>query len=261
MRKAWKLADFSKLSGMEIPLYILMFFAIPTSLTFHSKLPILLIFYTVFAIALFLDIWYRKHKKERAYPKYYAISLSFFLTVSIAAFYSLLTPNINAAGYGYVIGFFAYLSAVYILLIYFFNFIYFFVLKRVFPSEKENSEDEEEELSLKELSQTMDLDKQKQYLNITIVNSVLSVILIAYFTLLGMKKLKSKAEFEESKALKSLYTWLENQENITLFNGVSVLSVIITIYALTFSAQIKIFEDAKKEYTKESKQDGTSTNY
>ncbi|PIC79226.1 hypothetical protein CSV75_13365 [Sporosarcina sp. P18a] len=261
MRKALKLADFSKLSGMEITLYILMFCAIPIILIFHSKLPILFIFYMVFAIALFLVIWYRKHKKERAYPKYYGISLSFILTVSIAAFYSLLTPNINAAGYGYVIAFFAYLAAVYILLIYFFNFIYFLVLKRVFPSEKENSEEEAEELSLKELSKTIDLDRQKQYLNITIVNSVLSIILIAYFTLLGMKKLRSKAEFEESRALKSLYTWLENQETITLFNGVSLLSVVITIYALTFSAQIKIFDEAKKEYTKESKEDGKSTNY
>ncbi|ARJ38317.1 hypothetical protein CSV71_05720 [Sporosarcina sp. P21c] len=251
MRKAWKLADFRKLSGMEIPLYILMFFAVPISLTFHSKLPILFIFYMVFAIVLFLAIWYRKHKKERTYPKYYGISLSFFLTVSIAAFYSLLTPNLNAAGYGYVIGFFAYLAAVYILLIYLFNFIYFLVLKRVFPSEKENNEDEVEELSLKEISKTMDLDRQKQYLNITIVNSLLSVILIAYFTLFGMKKWKSKVEFEESQALKSLFAWLENQDSITLFNGVSLLSIVITIYALTFSAQIKIFDEAKKKYTEE----------
>ncbi|PID14489.1 hypothetical protein CSV63_11965 [Sporosarcina sp. P34] len=71
----------------------------------------------------------------------------------------------------------------------------------------------------------------------------------------------SKVQFEESKALKSLYTWLENQDSITLFTGVSVLSVVITIYALTFSAQINFFDEAKKEYTKESKQDSTSTNY
>ncbi|ARK20930.1 hypothetical protein [Sporosarcina ureae] len=164
-----------------------------------------------------------KYKKESSYPKYYGISLSLFLTISIAAFYSLLTPNLNAAGYVSVIGFLAYLFAVYIILIYFFNFLYFFVLKRVFPSEKENSEDEVKELSLKELSKTMDLDKQKQYLNSTIVNSLLSVILIAYFTLFGMKKWKSKVEFEESQALKSLYTWIENQDSITLFNGVSLL--------------------------------------
>ncbi|PIC69207.1 hypothetical protein CSV77_14825 [Sporosarcina sp. P16b] len=261
MKKAWKLADFSKLSGMEILLYILMFIAVPISLTFQSKLSILFVFYMVFAIVLFLAIWYHKYKEESAYPKYYEISLSLFLIISITAFYSLLTPNLNAAGYVSVIGFLAYLFAVYIILIYFFNFLYFLVLKRVFPSEKAHSEDEVEELSLKEPSKTMDLDKQKQYLNITIVNSLLSVILIAYFTLFGMKKWKSTVEFEESQALKSLYAWIENQDSITLFNGVSLLSVVITISALTFSAQIKIFDEAKKEYTKESKQECTSTNY
>ncbi|WP_313247788.1 hypothetical protein, partial [Sporosarcina ureae] len=143
--------------------------------------------------------------------------------------------------------------AVYILLIYIFNFLYFLVLKRMFPSERENNEDEDEveQLSLKELSKTMDLDKQKQYLNITIVNSFLTVLLIAYFTLFGMKKWKAKVELDGSDALKSLYAWIENQDSITLFNGVSLLSVVITKSALTFSAQFKIFDEAKKKYTEE----------
>ncbi|WP_313236169.1 hypothetical protein [Sporosarcina ureae] len=253
MKKAWKLADFSKLSCMEILLYILMFIAVPISLIFQSKLPILLNFYIVFAMGLFLAIWYLIHKKVIIYPKYYGISLSFFLLVPFAAFFSLLTPSLNAAGYGYVIGFFAYLFAVYILLIYIFNFLYFLVLKRMFPSERENNEDEDEveQLSLKELSKTMDLDKQKQYLNITIVNSFLTVLLIAYFTLFGMKKWKAKVELDGSDALKSLYAWIENQDSITLFNGVSLLSVVITKSALTFSAQFKIFDEAKKKYTEE----------
>ncbi|ARK20928.1 hypothetical protein SporoP32a_04875 [Sporosarcina ureae] len=65
MKKAWKLADFSKLSCMEILLYILMFIAVPISLTFQSKLSILFVFYMVFAIVLFLAIWYHKYKKPK----------------------------------------------------------------------------------------------------------------------------------------------------------------------------------------------------
>lgn len=249
LRKAFKLADFRNLSNMEILLYLSMFCWVIVSFAFHSKLPILFIFYIVFAIVLFLTIWYHNHKKESTYPKYYGLSLAFFLTVSIVAFYSLLTPNLNAAGYGYVIGFFSFLSAVYILLIYISNFIYLLVLKQIFPTEKENIKDDVEELSLKELSHAMDLDKQKQYLNITVLNILLSVILIGYFALFIMKKSNSREEFEQSKTLNFFYTWLENQESITLFNGISLLSVVITIYVLTFSAQIKIFDEAKKKYT------------
>lgn len=228
-----------------------MFIAVPIRSVFQSKLLILFICYIVFAIGLFLAIWYFKHKKVSTYPKYYGILLSLFLIISIATFYSSLTPNKNAAGNVSLLVFLAYFIAICIIIRYFFNFLYFLLLKRMFPSEKEYSEDEIEELSLKELSKTMDLDKQKQYLNITIVNSLLTVIPLAYFTLFGMKKWKAKVELDESDVLKGLYAWIENQDSITLFNGISLLSVVITISALTFSVQIKIFDEAKKKYTEE----------
>ena len=114
----------------------------------------------------------------------------------------------------------------------------------MFPHEGEASMRQVDELSHKNLSKYMDLDKQKIYFSISLINFLIYLLLVFFGMLLYIKYIVG----EHLQIIEAFSSWVKSKDWITFFNGISLLSLIIAIFTLTFPVQNKIINEAKNRY-------------
>lgn len=250
MNKIYRLAELGKLNFTEVLIFSSVFLAGPIFLMFGNILFKVVAFTVLFGLDLFLLILYKREKGERNFPRHYATSLFLLLFTSSSIVFLALISNQTVLIYSFVIVFFAYLLVGGIVVYLIINYIYTFGLKKMFPYEREVNVKKVDELSLKKLSKYIDLDNQKLYFSTTMINTVVYLAFVFFGMLLLIKHLNG----EQLIIIRNFSAWVKNQDSITLFNWVSLFSLMIAVYTITFSAQRKIINEAKQRYSEKRKE-------
>ncbi len=124
-------------------------------------------------------------------------------------------------------------------------------VKKMFPYEGDIEKRQVDLLSLKKLSKYIDLDKQKLYYSMSVINFFIYLV----FVFFGMLLLIMHFNIEQQSVFQEFTLWVKKQEEyITLFNGVAILSLMITIYTITFPVQNKIIKDAREIFIEKNKE-------
>ncbi len=198
---------------------------------------------------LFLVKLYLQGRGNRTFPRYYGISLYLLLFSCLSIILLVFTPNPTVLTYGFVISLFAYLLVSGIIFYFLINLIFIYGLKKMFPHELKVNVRQENGLSLKKLSRYIDLDRQKLYFSISLINFIIYLVFIFFGMLLFIKYQNE----DQLIKIRRFSTWVKNEDSITLFNGVSLFSLMIAVYTVTFSAQRKIIDEAENRYSEERK--------
>ena len=247
MRSFYGLTELGKLRAYEVIMFILTFIIIgvvPFFLTLVNSIFLLFVFTVLMVVTLYLISLYRRGKGTKDYPKNYSKSLYLLFFSLITIFVLALINSPILLSYGLVLVLFAYMLIGGIILYYLINVLYIYGLKKMFPHEGEVNMRQEDELSQKKLSKYMDLDNQKIYFSITLINFFIYLSLVFFCMLLYIKYIDG----EHLKIIEAFSSWVKNKDSITFFNGISLLSLMIAIFTLTFSAQNKIIKEAKNRY-------------
>ncbi|MDO6654496.1 hypothetical protein [Anaerobacillus sp. 1_MG-2023] len=208
------------------------------------------IFFGVSFIGLFIN-WIIQKREKKLYEKdkpylysqYIVATFTVYFLILISSFFLVfklqLLVNIML-----VLTLYIYLFLVVALIYYFFNCLYVLELKRVFPFEGSNKSDYSP--SMRELSRYIDLDTQKKYFTIVLIEISVYIVLSAFALGLFLKNLHV-LNFEP---LPFIGSWVENQTYLTTFNLVSLFSVTFAIYTITFPWKNRVkfkATEAKKE--------------
>lgn len=248
--KVYKYAELGKLSVLEFGVFFGSFLAVPIPLLFSNNIPKLATLTVLLVVYLLLLLSYIRGKKKKSFPKNYNTSLYLLLFSSSSMLFLTFLRNETVVVYGFVIIFFAYLFVVGIIAYFLFDFIFIFGLKKMFPDEWKDNKNQINRLGLKKLSKYIDLDKQKIYFSTSLINYILYLVLVFYGMLLFIKHQNA----EQLTRIGKISAWVNNQDSISLFNGVSLFSLIVAIYTITFSVQRKIIKEAEQRYFEEYKQ-------
>lgn len=137
-----------------------------------------------------------------------------------------------------------YLSIFMILLYYIVDLIYFLMLKTVFPEEKDKKT--KYKPSKKELSKFIELENQMKYLNVIVLEFFMYIFISIYFLCLVFKF----NILTSNTSLDIINEWANRQDYLTIFNGISLISLIFALYTITFPWKNKIINRATKNYKK-----------
>lgn len=121
------------------------------------------------------------------------------------------------------------------------KFLFYWHLKRVFPSE--GDEKYEIEVSLKKLSPYISLEKQKGYLMISYGMNVIIYGFYIYLCLLIFKI----AEFNTTPVLEKIQSYLVNWTFINASNTIGLFSIFIALLTICVPVRQRIVRDAEKE--------------
>ncbi|MDX8365238.1 hypothetical protein [Cytobacillus sp. IB215665] len=196
---------------------------------------------------LILNAWliYKKLNNKRETPelyKGYLLSMMIFLMgLSIG-----LLNNLLIGGVFLLIAFFAYLFSTGIVLYYIYNCIYIYVLKKLFPKQG-NETKSEEVIKLRSLSEFMDLNTQKLYLSLLILDLFLYFVFVGFIMMIIFKHL----DIQGTSIMSNLSDWAKTQDNIFMvFNAIALLSLMLTVNSRTIPKRKRIIADAKNELNK-----------
>jgi hypothetical protein len=180
----------------------------------------------------------------RKNPYNYLLLLILLLLSFIDIFLIYIINNPIIFSYGLIFPLFSYLYISGILVFYSVDVFFIFCLKRIFPYEGELQKNQANEIGLKKLSKFIDLDMQKLYLSLSLINIILYLLLVIFLMLLVIKHVNGG----EFGMIEVLSIWVQKQDYITLFNALSLLSLLIAIYTITIPAQGRIIKDAKRKF-------------
>lgn len=249
MKKNLKLTELGKLSEKQIMFFLIAFLG-PIFLFVFNDANYLYKFFTLlitFSSTLMLIVHYWKHKKINKFPLKYSWVIHLQLLLLILLIPITVYKNSNFLIYPTLVFLFAFLFNIGIFLYYISNIFYMNSLKKRFPFEKK--EKEEIQISNRNLSRYINLEQQKIYFNLQIGNFLIYFIVVSFLTLLLMKQYLILLN-----ASTDVFTsWLIRQENVSLFNMVSLISLTIAIYSVTIPTQSKIIKKAEEAYRQHHK--------
>ncbi|WP_301110031.1 hypothetical protein [Sporosarcina sp.] len=249
MKKIYRHTELGKLKFIEFNIYIISFLAVPIAIASGNNIIMTSAFIMLLGMNLFLVKLYLQGRGNRTFPRYYGISLYLLLFSCLSIILLVFTPNPTVLTYGFVISLFAYLLVSGIIFYFLINLIFIYGLKKMFPHELKVNVRQENGLSLKKLSRYIDLDRQKLYFSISLINFIIYLVFIFFGMLLFIKYQNE----DQLIKIRRFSTWVKNEDSITLFNGVSLFSLMIAVYTVTFSAQRKIIDEAENRYSEERK--------
>jgi hypothetical protein len=244
MKKFYKLSEIGKISCREMVIFILIFLTGPVLLILDSIIFKSLVFAVLSGGVICLIFNALNKKKMRKNPYNYLLLLILLLLSFIDIFLIYIINNPIIFSYGLIFPLFSYLYISGILVFYSVDVFFIFCLKRIFPYEGELQKNQANEIGLKKLSKFIDLDMQKLYLSLSLINIILYLLLVIFLMLLVIKHVNGG----EFGMIEVLSIWVQKQDYITLFNALSLLSLLIAIYTITIPAQGRIIKDAKRKF-------------
>lgn len=125
------------------------------------------------------------------------------------------------------------------------NFFYMIVLKLYFPNEF-NKKEETQSWTLKRLSRGMDLDMQKRYMDLSIINVTLYFCVFSYFIIWSAQFLPESSD----PVMNNIAQWAKSLKQLTFFNWIGLFSLLIAIFSITIPTQIKMEDKAREELEK-----------
>ncbi|MEK4085091.1 hypothetical protein [Psychrobacillus sp. FSL K6-1415] len=209
---------------------------------------LLLILYGVCLLAnhLILNISQERYDSLPIDYKYY-VCLIVFTLFGILIFLIGLVNNLNETSqYFYLVvvvfafTIIAYLLCLGIIVKAIITYIYYFALKKFFLNE---SSTEEPFISRDELSKYITINDQVKFFNTVIVNLVFYFGLVGYMFLWVLTLIKS-----HEPIIKALVNFAEKYSIASFGNTVGLISLVITIYTVTYSSQNKIYDKAVEMY-------------
>ena len=243
MSRFYNLTEFGKLKAREIISQFIILLGCMTilgGLENRIQFIIYLILLSMNLYLLFLQI----QGKERDIPIKYTYSIFLTLLILLITFILLFVKNQILHSYGVIINLFAYIYIFGIYVYFLLNLIYIYLLKKVFPQEGEMKKNQFDKISLKKLSSYIDLEKQKLYFSLGLINTTIYLLFVFYVMLFLIKVINAN----QMGIIESFSYWVKDQEWLSMFNGISVLSLLIAIYTITFAAQNNILKEAKEKY-------------
>lgn len=220
---------------------------IPLQTTFLTII-LALILYVVILTANHL-ILESNHERYNRLPKDYKnyVALMIFTLIGYISFMLAVANNLNETSeyFKFVVVMFAFtiLANLFSFLIItkaIITYIYYWALKKFFVDEDLT---EEPFISRDDLSQYITISDQVKFFNTVIVN------LIFYFGLVGYMFLWIVTFIKSDEAIKKVLVDFADKYSIASFgNTVGLISLIITIYTVTYSIQGKIYEKAVVAY-------------
>ncbi|QTM98483.1 hypothetical protein ERJ70_03735 [Sediminibacillus dalangtanensis] len=247
VKQTYRLMELGKLTSFEL---ICLFG------TIFSPLLLLLVptFLTVLGIVglLVFNVWliFKSDKNQRKKPILFRglqvalVSYVVFLLLTYFITYHIGIKNEFILGFLIICCFFAYLFALGIVTLYLLNTVYIYVLKKIFPKHSENLNEQQKYPKLRTLSQFIDLTTQKLYLSLLLIDLFLYLLLIGFIMVIIFKH--SDGESGSSLfILSGIIQWAKQQgEVFSVFNAVGLLSLILTIYSITFPKRNEIVRNA-----------------
>lgn len=236
------LTEFGKLGVLDRILILVITFYTPLTVIFSNKL----ILSVLSAVLIFLNIyfWKRSGKQKRKPFLYKTFAWDFTLCV-IAVIVSTTLRIFNfefVAMLALVFAMYFYLFIMVFFVYYILNLIYISILKKVFPNEGEKVDVNRP--NMKELSRYIELDTQKNYLTI----SLLEIFIYMLFSAFVLGVLAKYVPFTDQTPLHEISSWANRQEYLTVFNGVTLFSLMVTIYTITIPWKKKIRNEAEEKY-------------
>lgn len=178
-------------------------------------------------------------------PKDYKlfIGLSTYVIVGLMIFFLASGENINQNNqyfYFVVITFamtiIAYMVCLWLLLKAILSILYYLQLKKLFPKESTHVNDY---ISIKELSEYINIYDQKRYLNSAIVNLLMYFITVGYVFLGIMSLFNSQDE-----VLKVIIDFSKEHSLANFGNTIGLFSLVLAVYTTTYSLQNRIYDRA-----------------
>ncbi|MBS4199307.1 hypothetical protein KHA93_06515 [Bacillus sp. FJAT-49732] len=249
MGNYYRLAELGKLKKREAITFVLVFFLGMLLILFYIPIFQLIISALLFSATMYLLVQVSKNK-IKDYPLGFKVLLYLLLLSFAFIFLLTLINNQIIYGYGLVAVLFAYLYVTGVFIYYLINVLYYWGLKKMFPFEREPEVNRFLQISQKKLSKYIELDKQKVFYNISLINSFLYFLFVLY----GMLCFIKFTEGDHVAVLGILSSWVKAQEWLNFSNGISVVSLLLAIYTITIPVQNKIIKEARENY-KEKYQD------
>ncbi|MED3876272.1 hypothetical protein [Lysinibacillus capsici] len=207
-----------------------------------------LILYGVCLLAnrLILEISQERYDSLPKDYKYY-VALIIFTLIGCCVFMLAVANNLNEMSeyFKFVVVMFAvtllaYLYSILIIIKAIITYMYYWVLKKFFINEDLT---EESFISRDVLSQYITLNDQIKFFNTVIVNLIFYFGLVGYMFLWIVTLIKS-----DEAIIKALVDFADKYSIASFGNTVGLISLIITIYTVTYSIQGRIYEKAVAAY-------------
>lgn len=134
------------------------------------------------------------------------------------------------------IAFIFYMLLLGISIIFILNFLFFFILKYIFPNTLE-SKVSVEKIKLKEISDFLTLDEQITYLGLSIVHLTFFLTGVAFYSI---ALLQIDNSVNDINYFQALVTWSKDNQIISLGNLLGLLSIMITVLSISIPSQVKL---------------------
>lgn len=119
------------------------------------------------------------------------------------------------------------------------SILYYWILKIMFPKESQYIKNY---ISIRELSEYININDQMKFLNTLIINIVMYLIAVGYVFLWIMSLLSSNDE-----VIKVIIDFSKKYSVVSFGNTVGLFSLLIAVYTVTYSQQNKIYDKALEE--------------
>lgn len=253
-KRGYKLSWANNFSASEKTLLVLALFS-PILLTKENEW--IFILYIAMFISTTLSVRDKRSTSPHQWGLIYKIVFAFsFLVLFLTLTFLVLVKNgfsINNPIVFLVIlvGFFGFLSVLFISSILLLNLLFFIFLKLIFPYDNGNNS-EVSTYKLKELSPFMSLPTQVAYLLLRIFYFFIYLIFVSM--VFGWIA-KISNEKSENNRIATIEDWFVNSGFITLGNTVGILSLLLTLLTITIPISYRLINTASNEYElkKESK--------
>ncbi|MBD8032926.1 hypothetical protein [Solibacillus merdavium] len=254
MKRAYELSEIGKMKFTELLTFLIVFIFTPLIIKIVNNLfndaLLILILIPIISVVIFLIIIWKREKGTKKYPTNYWLILFLLLFSYMDLLIIILINNPNLTIYGLVIASFLYLYIFGILFYYFMNFLFMFRIKKMFPSEADIEKNQVDDMSLKKLSKYIDIDNQKMYYSLSLINFAIYMGVVYFGMLLLIKNFTD----EKGSVFEQFSSWVKEQEYVTLFNGIAIFSLLITIYNITIPIQKRIIKNAREKVIEKNKE-------
>ena len=242
-RHVYTLTEPGKIKIRYIIIFLCLYFTGPASL-FLSGVHFLGIIGFLILATLYMIVSSTKANIDKNYPFGYIISIYLLLFSFMILFILGLFNNSEILGYAIAVDLFLYGFIGSFIIINLLNIVYIFCLKRMFPYEKRDDKKQKINVSRKKLSEYIDLEKQKVYFNIVLINAAIYFFFVIFFIILLIRHIPIG-----SGTIPLVFSnWLEKQEWANFSNSIGVISLLITFYSITIPAQNRIINEARERY-------------
>ena len=174
VKRAYELSEIGKLKFKELLIFLVVFLFTPLIIKIVNNLfndsLLILILIPIISVVFYLIVIWKREKGTKKYPTNYWLILFLLLFSYMDLLIIILINNSSLLIYGLVIAFFLYLYIFGILIYYFMNFIFMLRIKTMFPYEADLEKNQVDFMSLKKLSKYIDLDNQKMYYSMSLIN-------------------------------------------------------------------------------------------